>query len=77
MLFPDNASANGYTATFDSDDWVITLHVVAVVDANGNADNDWVLHLADESKTGTYKNYQTLLIYDPLRSQVFKAHTYP
>ncbi len=76
-LFPKNSVANEATVTLDTADWMLTIKVVAVVLANNNTTEDWVIQLADESKSGNYRSYETLLIYDPVLSDVLKAERIP
>jgi hypothetical protein len=76
-IFPDNSSASGNIAFFESDDWAFTLKVVAVIDANKNVYQDWVVQLADESKLGNYRNYATFIIYDIQNDNYLKAVVYP
>lgn len=76
-LFPKDAKANGSIAIVDTEDWIITLDVVAVVQVNNNSIFDWVVQFSDESKSGNYRNYETLIIYDPERYDVLQAKLYP
>lgn len=76
-LYPDLSSADSNTAVFESSDWVLTLTVAAVVNANDNTYQDWILQVADESKTGNYRNYATFIIYDIKSGSTLKAVSYP
>ncbi len=76
-LFSKDAKANGSVAVVDTEDWVITLDVVAVVQVNSNSIFDWVVQFSDESKSGNYRSYETLIIYDPEGSDVLHAKLYP
>ncbi|HEX23223.1 MAG TPA: hypothetical protein ENH21_07315 [Chromatiales bacterium] len=76
-LFPENVEANGPVAIVDTDDWIITLEVVAVVQVNNNSIFDWVVQFSDESKSGNYRSYETLIIYDPERADILQAKLYP
>ncbi len=76
-LFPKDAKANGSVAIVDTEDWIITLDVVAVVQVNSNSIFDWVVQFSDESKSGNYRSYETLIIYDPGSSDVLQAEPYP
>jgi hypothetical protein len=76
-IFPDNSNASGNIAFFESDDWVFTLKVVAVINANKNIYQDWVVQMADESKLGNYRNYATFIVYDIQNDNFLKAVTYP
>lgn len=64
-LYPDRAASDATTARIGTEDWNLTLKIVAAARLNDNAADDWIVWLSDESKTGTYRNYQTLVIYDP------------
>ncbi len=75
-LFPKESFSNKIEAGFESEDWVLTLKVVAIVKANSNIFQDWVVQYADESKSGNYRNYGTLIIYDPENSTFLKATVY-
>lgn len=72
-LFASDSVANETSVKYETEDWIITIKVVAVVLLNGNEDEDWVVQLADESKSGNYRNYENLIIYDPIKSDYFKA----
>lgn len=50
--------------TYETADWRYSLKLVATLDVNNNGKTDWVLWLADEAKSGNYRQYQTLIIYD-------------
>lgn len=50
--------------TYETEDWRYRLELVATLDVNNNDTPDWLLWLADEAKTGNYRQYQTLIIYD-------------
>ena len=51
-------------AAYETKDMHVRLEVVATLDINNNAKPDWLLWLADEARTGNYRQYQTLVIYD-------------
>ena len=50
--------------TYETADWYYRLELVATLDVNNNGKADWVLWLADEAKSGNYRQYQTLIVYD-------------
>lgn len=52
------------TVTYETEDWHFRLELVATLDVNNNGKADWVLWLADEAKSGNYRQYQTLVVYD-------------
>lgn len=72
-LYPNNVKAEQNSATFESDDWVMTFKVLAILDANNNNQPDWLLQIADESKMGNYRSYATLIAYDVKSGSTFKA----
>lgn len=76
-LFPHNVKANGAVAILDTEDWVITLEVVAVVYVNNNSTSDWVVQFSDESKSGNYRNYSSFVIHDSGKAEVLLAMPYP
>ncbi|MYL25945.1 MULTISPECIES: hypothetical protein [Halomonadaceae] len=53
-----------YRVGFDSKNWHFALEVVAATDLNDNGQDDWLLWLVDEAKTGNYRNYDLLVAYD-------------
>lgn len=76
-LYPNRASASGNAVKLDTDDWSLTLEIVAVARLDDNDLDDWIVWLTDESKTGNYRNYQTLVIYDPAGRNKLGAVAYP
>jgi hypothetical protein len=77
QLFSDQASSEGASASYETEDWYFNIRAVAVADINKNAEPDWILQLTDESKTGSYRGYATLVIYDFSSSNKLKAVPYP
>ena len=66
-------------AVYETKDTHYRLEVVAALDINNNAKTDWLVWLADEARTGNYRQYQTLIIYDvsesgPLRASLYSDH---
>ena len=76
QLFPEQSYATGVAVVYDADDWFLGLKVVAVADINRNSILDWIVQLTDESTEGNYRNYATLVIYDPKAGEVLKAALY-
>lgn len=76
-LFPEQSGASVNAASYESEDWVLTLKVVAILNANNNDIEDWLLQIADESKTGNYRNYATFLVYDIETDKILKAVPFP
>lgn len=63
---------------YETTDWFYRLETVAIADVNKNKKSDWIIWLVDESKVGTYRNYQTLIIYDVESTKgELKATPYP
>ena len=52
------------------------MKVVAVANINDNLLQDWVVFLSDESKIGNYRNYSTLIIYDPEHTEVLNVNLF-
>ncbi|WDD97192.1 hypothetical protein [Thalassomonas actiniarum] len=76
-LYPGKTSASGTIASFNSKDWSFTLEVVAITRVNNNEFPDWIVWVLDEAKTGNYRGYSTLIIYDPNTQQSMKGSLYP
>ncbi|MGD9386414.1 MAG: hypothetical protein PVF28_07655, partial [Thioalkalispiraceae bacterium] len=66
-------SSTQHTVVYETDDWFYRLEVVAQADLNKNGEPDWIVWLFDEAKTGNYRSYQTLIIYDPAKQDKLKA----
>lgn len=49
---------------YETPDWNLKFELVATADINVNKKEDWVLWVIDESKSGNYRSYQTLVLYD-------------
>lgn len=65
-------------ASVESNDWHYALELVAVTDINKNGKADWIIWLLDEAKTGNYRGYQTLVVYDVDTSKkLIAAHSFP
>lgn len=56
--------ADSTGVTYETKDWHFRLELVATLDVNNNGKADWVLWLADEAKSGNYRQYQTLIVPD-------------
>lgn len=76
-LFPDKVSTSGNIAELETDDLVFILRVVAITQLDDNSIPDWVVWVSDESKSGNYRGYSTLLLYDPQEQQRYAATVYP
>lgn len=49
---------------YDTEEWQYRIELIAVSDINNNKKDDWMLWFSDESKSGNYRGYQTLVLYD-------------
>lgn len=58
---------------YETKDTHYRLEVVATLDINNNAKTDRLLWLADEARTGIYRQYRTLIIYDVRNSGALRA----
>lgn len=72
-LFPHRISVNGPQAVVDTPNWYRSLTVLAVADVDGDGTADWLVRYVDESAHGTYRQYDTLVIHDPVTSDRLKA----
>jgi len=75
-LYPDYVVSKGPTTTLETDDWIFRLEVVAVVQLNDNDVPDWIVWVSDESKSGNYRSYSTLVLYDPENQKNYTANLY-
>lgn len=75
-MFPNQLSANTDSVSYESDEWFFSLHIVAIADLNSNVNPDWIVYLSDESKTGNYRNYATLIVYDTQSNEPLKGVLY-
>ena len=76
-LFPDLAVAGANTASVETDEFSFSIEVVASTRVNDNDEADWIVWMADEAKSGTYRDYRTFLILDPHSSTKLEAIAYP
>lgn len=65
------------SATYETGDVHYRLELVATLDMNRNGKLDWVLWLADEAKSGNYRQYQTLIVQDARDTGSLRAVPYP
>lgn len=68
--------AESTSVTYETRDWYYRLELVATLDVNNNGKTDWVLWLADEAKSGNYRQYQTLIVLDVSDSGTMSAVPY-
>lgn len=52
------------SVTRDTKGWFYKLKVVASIDINSNGIDDWIVYHSDESKSGNYRGYQTIIVMD-------------
>jgi len=45
------------------------------VDADGQA--DWIVWMTDEARTGTYRDYETVVVFDPDKAGPLRAVNWP
>ncbi len=77
QLFPEYVSSNSTVARYESEDWLFIMEVVAAANLNGNDSPDWIVWVVDEAKTGSYRSYFTLVIYDPAGEHELRAVMHP
>lgn len=68
--------AESTAVIYETADWHYRLELVATLDVNNNGKADWVLWLADEAKSGNYRQYQTLIAYDVRVTDLISAVPY-
>lgn len=76
-LYPSQTSSSGNVAQLDTEDWSLRMEVVAAAKVNANAAPDLIVWLADEAKSGNYRAYQTLVVFDVGSTGSLKAALYP
>lgn len=76
-LYPSQVSYIDNVAVFETQYWTFTMEVVALVRINDNSKTDWIVWVFDESKSGNYRGYSTIILYDPDEKEVFRAATSP
>jgi hypothetical protein len=76
-LYPGQTSYVDNVAELQTEDWAFTVEVVALARINDNSTPDWIVWVFDESKSGNYRGYSTIILYDPDEQEVFSATKYP
>jgi len=76
-IFPEQFKSLNNTLEVDTEDWRFSVEVVALAKINDNSFPDWIVWFSDESKSGNYRGYSTLIIYDPEPHKRFNATVYP
>jgi len=75
-IFPEQIKASNNMVEVETQDWAFTLEVVASVNINDNSLSDLIVWVLDESKSGNYRGYSTLIIYDYKEQNQLKATAY-
>ncbi len=76
-LYSEEVTSHGPTAILETEDWVFRLEVVGIAQINENHIPDWVVWVSDESKSGNYRSYATLIVYDPEEKENYMGTSYP
>ncbi|SBS40037.1 hypothetical protein MSP8887_04143 [Marinomonas spartinae] len=77
MLYPNQASSSNNIVELQTKKWNFSLDIVAVTYVNNNSDPDLIVWVSDESKTGNYKGYSTIVVYDVNKPGLLKASIFP
>lgn len=64
------------SATYETDEWVYSLALLAISDLNQDGIQDWIVLLEDKSKVGNYHTGATLIVLGPMDASSLKAITY-
>lgn len=76
-IYPDESSHKDAVAILDTADWTFRLEVVASAQLDNNPAPDWIVWLSDEGKSGNYRAYTTLIVYNPGDKGEYTAQVYP
>ena len=76
-IFPEQTKSFNNVVELQTEDWAFTIEVVALAKINDNSSPDWIVWVLDEAKSGNYRGYSTLIIYDPEKQKKLKAVVYP
>jgi hypothetical protein len=76
-IFPEQFKYFDNVVEVETEDWAFTIEAVAMAKINDNSLPDWIVWVLDESKSGNYRGYSTLIIYDPEEKKQIKATAYP
>ncbi|KGJ94003.1 hypothetical protein [Colwellia psychrerythraea] len=76
-IFPEQFKSFDNVVEVETEDWAFTIEAVAMAKINDNSLPDWIVWVLDESKSGNYRGYSTLIIYDPEERKNIKATVYP
>ena len=75
-IFPEQLKASDNIVEVETPDWAFTLEVVASANINDNSLSDLIVWVLDESKSGNYRGYSTIIIYDYKDQNQIKATVY-
>lgn len=64
-VLPGAPQAEGTAVAVETPDQRFRLEVVATVDLGKGRKPEWIVWVSDESKTGTYRGYSTLVVQPP------------
>lgn len=68
--------AESTAVIYETEDWHYRLDLVATLDVNNNGKADWILWLINEAKSGSYRQYQTLIAHDVSATDLISAAPY-
>ncbi|MBU2869124.1 hypothetical protein [Colwellia sp. E2M01] len=75
-ISPEELKIYNNMVVVETQDWAFTLEVVASANINDNSFSDLIVWVLDESKSGNYRGYSTLIIYDYKSQSQLKATVY-
>ena len=64
-LLPGTPEYDGGAVAVDTPDQRFRLEVVGTVDQGRGKKPDWIVWVSDESKTGSYRGYSTIVVHPP------------
>lgn len=64
------------SVTYETEEWLYRLEVVAIIDLNHDGIQDWIVLLEDKSKAGNYHAGATLVVLGPTDATLLKAEPY-
>lgn len=63
-VVPGQITTTPYSVQPTIEDWLYKVHVVALVDADNNGEQDWVVWVTDKSGSGSYDTLRAYLAYN-------------
>lgn len=72
-LVPDESSYKNNQVIYDSDHVYLSIRVIAEANLDTNPQKDWIVELIEETKTSNYRNYATIIVYNPKAKQIFEG----